>query len=152
MAEGELSVALTILRVVRGWTQHDVSKASGIPDSSISDYERGKKVPSLKTLERLTAAMGFSILSLQRTKRFIAAVRSESLLTDLQMEEQLTESPGFEPATEPAVFGSASPAALQWEVDQIATEAGRVVSRLTRTMLVLMSRGSRPLPVERVVE
>ncbi|HYN19857.1 MAG TPA: hypothetical protein VE078_02775, partial [Thermoanaerobaculia bacterium] len=109
----------------------------------ISDYERGKKVPSLKTLERLTAAMGFSIQSVQRTRRFIAAVRSESLLT-VEIEEQSAESLGFEPEAEPAVFGSASPAALQWEVDQISAEAGRVVSRLTRTMLVLMSRAGRP--------
>ncbi|HYN21053.1 MAG TPA: hypothetical protein VE078_08840, partial [Thermoanaerobaculia bacterium] len=69
-------------------------------------------------------------------RRFIEAVRSESLLTDLAMEEGPAESPGFEPA----VFGSASPAALQWEVDQLSAEAGRVVSRLTRAMLVLMSR------------
>ena len=144
MAEGELSVALTILRVVRGWTQNDLAKASNTPPSSISDYERGKKVPSLKTLERLTSAMGFSIPSVQRTQRFIAAVRSESLLTDLAMEEWPAESPSFEPAAEPAAFGSDSPAALQWEVDQLSGEAGRVVSRLTRTMLVLMSRGSRP--------
>src|SRR5687768_701953 len=146
MAEGELNVALTILRVVRGWRQDDLSKASGIPNSSVSDYERGKKVPSLKTLERLTAAMGFSILSLDRTKRFIAAVRSERLLSDLQMEERPEPSPGFEAAAEPPSFGSASPAALQWEVEQISAEAGRVVSRLTQVMLVLMSRASRPLP------
>jgi len=148
MAEGELSVALTILRVVRGWTQDNLAKAAEIPNSSISDYERGKKVPSLKTLERLTGGMGFSIQSVQRTQRFIAAVRSESLLTDLVMVEQPAESPSFEPAAEPAVFGSASSAALQWEVDQLSAEAGRVVSRLARTMLVLMSRRSRPLPDE----
>ncbi|HYN20492.1 MAG TPA: helix-turn-helix transcriptional regulator [Thermoanaerobaculia bacterium] len=139
MAEGELSVALTILRVVRGWTQADLAKASHTPNSSISDYERGKKIPSLKTLERLTGAMGFSIQSVQRTRRFIAAVRSESLLTDLAMEEWPAESPSFEAAAEPAAFGSASPAVLQWEVDQLSAEAGRVVSRLTRTMLVLMA-------------
>ncbi|HYN20199.1 MAG TPA: helix-turn-helix transcriptional regulator, partial [Thermoanaerobaculia bacterium] len=139
--------ALTILRVVRGWTQDDLAKASGTPNSSISDYERGKKVPSLKTLERLTAAMGFSIQSLQRARRFIEAVRSESLLTDLAMEWP-EESVGFEAAAEPAAFGSASPAALQWEVDQLSAEAGRVVSRLTRTMLVLMSRSNRPFQKE----
>jgi transcriptional regulator with XRE-family HTH domain len=143
MQEGEVSVALTILRAVRGWTQDDLAKASGTPNSSISDYERGKKVPSLKTLERLTTAMGFSIQSLQRARRFIEAVRSESLLTDLAMEEWPAESPSSEAAAEPAAFGSASPAALQWEVDQLSAEAGRVVSRLTRTMLVLMSRSNR---------
>lgn len=144
MPEGELNVALTILRVVRGWTQDDLAKASGTPNSSISDYERGKKVPSLKTLERLTAAMGFSIQSLQRARRFIQAVRAESLLSDTQ-EEWPAESQSFAPAevtAEPA-FGSASPAALQWEVDQLSAEAGRVVSRLTRTMLVLLSRSKR---------
>lgn len=146
MPEGELNVALVILRVVRGWTQDDLAKASGIPNSSISDYERGKKVPSLKTLERLTAAMGFSIQSLQRTRRFIEAVRSESLLTDLAMVEWPVESAGYEAAAEPAAFGAASPQALQWEVDQLSAEAGRVVSRLTRTMLVLMSRAGRPAP------
>lgn len=151
MPEGELNVALTILRVVRGWTQDDLAKASGTPNSSISDYERGKKVPSLKTLERLMAAMGFSIQSLQRTRRFIQAVRAESLLSDDANEWQ-TESGSFEPAetAEPVpsspsdtVFGAVSPAALQWEVEQLSVEAGRVVSRLTRTMLVLLSRSNR---------
>jgi transcriptional regulator with XRE-family HTH domain len=148
MPEGELNIALTVLRIVRGWTQDDLGKAAGIPNSSISDYERGKKVPSLKTLERLMAAMGFSIQSLQRTRRFIQAVRAESLLSDDANEWQ-TESGGFEPAetAEPvpseAVFGAVSPAALQWEVEQLSVEAGRVVSRLTRTMLVLLSRSSQ---------
>ena len=143
MAEGELNVALAILRVVRGWTQDDLAKASGTPNSSISDYERGKKAPSLKTLERLTSAMGFSILSLQRARRFIEAVRADSLLTDLAGEEWPDEGESLEPEAVPAE-GAAFPVALQWEVDQLSAEAGRVVTRLTRTMLVLMSRTSRP--------
>ena len=108
MTEGELNVALTILRVVRGWTQDDVARASGIPSSSVSDYERGKKVPSLKTLERLTGAMGFNLLSVQRTQRFIQAVRSETLMSDLTGEEWPAESGSFEPEAVPAVGVSSS--------------------------------------------
>jgi transcriptional regulator with XRE-family HTH domain len=145
MVEGELNVALTILRVVRGWTQDDVARASGIPSSSISDYERGKKVPSLKTLERLTGAMGCNLLAVQRTQRFIQAVRSESLMSDLTGEEWPPESGSFEPEAVPAV-GVSSSAALQWEIEQVSAEAGRAVARLTRTMLVLMSRTSRTVP------
>jgi len=145
MVEGELNVALTILRVVRGWTQDDLAKASGIPSSSISDYERGKKVPSLKTLERLTAAMDLNLLAVQRTQRFIQAVRSESLMSDLTGEGWPVESGSFEPEAVPAV-GVSSSTALQWEIEQVSAEAGRAVARLSRTMLVLMSRTSRPVP------
>jgi transcriptional regulator with XRE-family HTH domain len=42
MTESELSLALVVLRDVRGWTQEILAEASGIRVSSLSDYERGK--------------------------------------------------------------------------------------------------------------
>jgi transcriptional regulator with XRE-family HTH domain len=51
-ASGDLAIALTLLRVVRGWTQDDLARAAGTANSSISEYERGKKVPELTTLQR----------------------------------------------------------------------------------------------------
>jgi transcriptional regulator with XRE-family HTH domain len=146
MADAELNVALTILRIIRGWTQDDLGKASGIPNSSISDYERGKKVPGLRSLERLTAAMGFTVASLQRTTRFIQAVRSEAFLELERDWPPAAPQPG-ETLAEP-VIGTATPAALDWELEQISAEAGRVVARLSRVVLVMMNRASRPFPPE----
>src|SRR5688500_1145801 len=87
-------------------------------------YERGKKVPGLRSLERLTAAMGFTVASLQRTTRFIQAVRSEAFMELERDWPPAVPQPG-ETLAEP-VIGTATPAALDWELEQISAEAGRV--------------------------
>ena len=73
MTEGDVSVALTVLRVVRGWNQDDLAKASGVRNSSVSDYERGRKVPGLKTLIRLVASMGYPLSAIDHVMSFIDA-------------------------------------------------------------------------------
>jgi len=137
--DGDLNVALILLRVIRGWTQEDLGRASGIPSSSISDYERGKKAPGLKTLDRLTSAMDHSIISLERTRGFIQVVRAGKLLDDLRGAGGVGELVNLEAAVDAAV-GSVSPAALQWELEEISADAGRSLTRLARALLVLLSR------------
>jgi transcriptional regulator with XRE-family HTH domain len=51
-------VVVGLLRLLRGWNQTELGNASGIDKSLISRYERGTKVPSRRTLERLSAAAG----------------------------------------------------------------------------------------------
>jgi transcriptional regulator with XRE-family HTH domain len=51
-------VVVGLLRLLRGWNQTELANASGIDKSLISRYERGTKVPSRRTLERLAAAAG----------------------------------------------------------------------------------------------
>ncbi len=53
-----LSLTLTLLRSARGWTQKDLAKATGIPSSVLSDYEKGRRALSRAKLEKLAAALG----------------------------------------------------------------------------------------------
>ena len=80
MPDAELGMALTVLRIVRGWSQEDLAKASGIRNGSISDYERNRMMPGLKTLQRLMGAMGYPLALLENTQTFIDAVRADSPL------------------------------------------------------------------------
>jgi hypothetical protein len=53
VAKEELALVLTILRTVRGWNEDGLARASEVANSAISDYERGRRLPELATLERL---------------------------------------------------------------------------------------------------
>jgi transcriptional regulator with XRE-family HTH domain len=143
MPEGELSVALTVLRVIRGWNQTDLAKAAGIHSSAVSTYERGRKVPELRTLERLVGAMGFPLSALQQTRSFIEAIRIHSVLTEA-VEPSATSD---DAANEEPDFSRAqladNPAALRWELEQVSVDAGRVFSRMSRVMFALMDRAVR---------
>lgn len=139
MPAAELSVALTVLRVVRGWNQDDLAKASGVGNSAVSDYERGRKVPELKTLERLVSAMGYPLSAIDQARMFIESLRSGSALFDptLMRRPAPSGSTGGEQA-----IPQGGPAALQWEVEQVSVEMGRAVSRLTRVMFALMGHSN----------
>jgi len=54
----DMRLVVGFLRVLRMWSQEELSAASGVDRGIISDYERGKAVPQPKTLKRLTAAVG----------------------------------------------------------------------------------------------
>ena len=56
-----LGRALAVARSIRGWRQHDLARVSGVGASAISEYERGIRRPEMPTLERLAAAVEFSI-------------------------------------------------------------------------------------------
>jgi transcriptional regulator with XRE-family HTH domain len=137
MPAGEVSVALAVLRVVRGWNQDDLAKASGVRNSSVSDYERGRKVPELKTLERLVSAMGYPLSAIDQARVFIAALRSGSALFDAAL---LHRPPTPEASVDDPALAREGPAALQWEVEQVSAEMGRAVSRMTRVMFALAGR------------
>jgi transcriptional regulator with XRE-family HTH domain len=136
MAAGEVSVALIVLRVVRGWNQDDLAKASGIRNSAVSDYERGRKMPELKTLEQLVSAMGYPLSAIDQARVFIQALRSGSALFD----STLLRRPHSGASDDDQASGPEGPAALQWEVEQVSAEMGRAVSRMTRVMFALLGR------------
>jgi transcriptional regulator with XRE-family HTH domain len=60
----ELPGAIAIARSFRGWNQGQLARASGLGPSSLSDYERGVKTPSLRSLQRIAAALGVSVADL----------------------------------------------------------------------------------------
>lgn len=138
MTDGDVSVALTVLRVVRGWNQDDLAKASGVRNSSVSDYERGRKVPGLKTLIRLVTSMGYPLSAIDHVMSFIEALRSGTMLPEPVPE--LPDRLGAEPHGDPRDAAAGESTALQWEVEQVSAEVGRAVSRMTRLMFVSMGR------------
>jgi transcriptional regulator with XRE-family HTH domain len=44
-----------------GLTQQGLAKRAGVPQSTVSVYERGSRLPTLPTLERLLRAAGFTL-------------------------------------------------------------------------------------------
>ena len=77
---GDFSVALSILRISRGWSQDQVARAAGVTNSALSEYERGKKMPELKSLRKIVTALGYELSAIERTESFLRELRSESHL------------------------------------------------------------------------
>ncbi len=120
MPDNELGTILTVLRIIRGMNQEELARASGLRSGTISDYERGKMIPGLNTIQRIMSAMDYPFAALDHARTLISSLRS------------LSFSEGSAALLE-------EPAALRREVEQVSSEAGRVVSRLTRLMFVVMS-------------
>jgi transcriptional regulator with XRE-family HTH domain len=80
LPEKDLGTVLAILRCARGWSHEDLEHGSGIPITSISDYERGHTVPGIKKVIRLVAAMGFPLAALDHTRRYLEALRAGSFV------------------------------------------------------------------------
>ncbi len=127
MPEANLGTALAVLRIIRGWNQEELSRISGIRSGTISDYERGKMVPGLKTLQRLLEALDYPLSAVGQTQAFVEYLRG----TGVSM-QPLEGPPG-------------TPLDLRREVEQVSVDAGRVVSRITRLMFAVMTS---PAPEE----
>jgi transcriptional regulator with XRE-family HTH domain len=134
MQEKDFSVSLAVLRVIRGWSQEELARHSGVRPSSISDYERGKIVPGAGTLQRLLDAMGFPFSALDGTQTLVATLRAESQIrTAARLARPgLPEVPLESPAPNP------TETSRLWEVEQASVEAGRVAARLTRLFFALV--------------
>lgn len=65
--KGRLAEKVHSARIASGWSQVILAEKAGIPRSSISDIERGKKEnPTIKTLWKLAHAMDMSVSDLLR--------------------------------------------------------------------------------------
>lgn len=71
---------ISILRISRGWSQDQLARAAGITGSALSEHERGKKIPELKSLRKITSALGYSLSALDRTEDFLCELQAESTL------------------------------------------------------------------------
>jgi len=136
-----LGTALQLLRTVAGWSQDDLAKASGVRGSSISDYERGKIVPGLKTLQRLLRAEGYPLAVLDHALTFIDILRSEQSL-GLAAEKDIQT--GAPPASR-LFFDSA---AYRQQVEEVAASAANVVGRMVRLHFAARYHQSMPLREE----
>lgn len=131
--DADIGRALALLRIVRGWNQDDLAKASGVSNSAISEYERGRKIPELRTIERLLRAMGFPLSAIDHTRNYIASLKAGTFVLAPPV------SAPFIPGPPPA-----SSSAVDWEIDQASAEIGRAMARYSRIALHLLK--PRPAP------
>jgi transcriptional regulator with XRE-family HTH domain len=128
----ELDIALILLRAALRWKQNDLARESGIGNSSISDYERKKKVPGRKNLRKMLAAMGYRESVLEFTRWFLNELRTTQRLVP-------EEAVPIETATESAARDEAG---LRTRIDQVTGEVGRTSEHLIRLMFdLLLVRG-----------
>jgi transcriptional regulator with XRE-family HTH domain len=127
----DLAVTLSILRIVRRWSQSELAEAAGVTNSAISDYERGKVDPQTQTLQKLIRALGLPLSALDQTQAFIQMIQAQM------------SAPGGEDSTRFSGASEISPGEreLRAEITQIASEGGRFASRFIRTVLELLAQG-----------
>lgn len=130
----DVARAITLLRVVRGWTQDDLAKASRVSPTAISAYERGHKIPGLAILERLIKAMEFPLSAIDHTRNYITSLMAGTFV----LAPPAVASP-FVPGPPPTSSG-----AVAWEIDQASAEFGRAAARSMRIALHVVAR--RPAP------
>ncbi len=66
---------ITRLRLNRGWSEYELSKRAGIPQSTISTWYRKRQLPTLLSLEKLCGGFGITL------SQFFAEVEEPVLLT-----------------------------------------------------------------------
>jgi transcriptional regulator with XRE-family HTH domain len=142
LEDEELDVALIVLRAALRWKQNDLAEASGIGNSSISDYERKKKVPGRKNLRKILQSMGYRESVLELTRWFLHELRTTQRL-----------APGESLDAPVEMTGGATPvldeATLRGRIDQVTGEVGRTAEHVIRLLLEMMnSRNSPAGPTE----
>jgi tetratricopeptide (TPR) repeat protein/DNA-binding XRE family transcriptional regulator len=120
----DFGLSLAVLRVGRGWSQADLARASGVPASSISQYEGGKKLPELASLMRMLSAMGYGFSDLDRARMFVL----ESRLQRGAAEARQTVD------TEPCRHSDS----FAQRIASLTAEAGAAVSRLMEALALLV--------------
>jgi len=68
------------LRLERGWTEYELAKNSGVPQSTISTWYRRRQVPTIDNLSKICAAFGITLSS------FLAEGDDAVILTPEQKE------------------------------------------------------------------
>ena len=126
--ERDLGHAIMVLRVVRGWDQGELALAAAVAASAISEYERGRKVPGLVTLQRLIEAMGFPLAAIDHTWAYVDGLRTGTFSLTAGLPPML---PG------PPAQGQG---AVSFEIDQAAGACGQAVTRFARIALHLLYR------------
>jgi transcriptional regulator with XRE-family HTH domain len=71
----DLCRAIAVLRAAKGLSQKDLAQAAGMAPSTISDYERGWKVPSRNAQIRIFEALGQSVDLLEELVDLVRRIR-----------------------------------------------------------------------------
>jgi transcriptional regulator with XRE-family HTH domain/tetratricopeptide (TPR) repeat protein len=70
-----LNLALTVLRSSRGWSQKELSAASGLPSGILSDYEMGRRPLTREKLEALAEILGIDPGQLDATLLYVRSLQ-----------------------------------------------------------------------------
>jgi transcriptional regulator with XRE-family HTH domain len=70
-----LNLALTVLRSSRGWSQKELSAASGLPGGILSDYEMGRRPLTREKLEALAKILGIDPGQLDATLLYLRSLQ-----------------------------------------------------------------------------
>lgn len=138
LEDEELDIALIVLRAALRWKQNDLAEASGIGNSSISDYERKKKVPGRKNLRKILQSMGYRESVLELTRWFLNELRTTQRLAPGESLDARVEGTGG--ATTPVL----DEATLRGRIDQVTGEVGRTAEHVIRLLLEMMSARHTP--------
>jgi len=49
------------LRINRGWTEYELAKRSGLPQSTISGWYRNRQTPTIQSLEKICKGFGITL-------------------------------------------------------------------------------------------
>lgn len=133
----DVGVIIHVLRVIRGLSQGELARLSDVRNSSISNYERGKSVPKLETLEKLAKGLELPISAMEETQEFIRRMRSRgggSVFAGAGLRSEELSGDG-------EIYPPRDPAALRAELLRISDDAGRVVSDIVRLALGALAFG-----------
>jgi transcriptional regulator with XRE-family HTH domain len=140
----DLDVILIILRAALRWKQNDLARAAGIGNSSISDYERRKKLPGRKNLRKILAAMHYRDGSVQYVTEFLRDLRTRYRVAEGGEPYPL---PGGSDEVAEGGAGAPPPRAgseLRSWADQVSLEIGRAAEHFARLSLELQMARSKP--------
>lgn len=118
----DVGVVIHVLRVIRDLSQGELAEASGVRNSSISNYERRKSTPKLETLQKLASGLDLPLSMLEDTQEFIDRVRSTA-----------------EDGSVVAEDGERGEPRTADEIEELAEEWGRLTSRSIRLAYQLLS-------------
>jgi len=129
----DVGTVIHVLRVIQSLSQGDLAEVSGVRNSSISNYERGKAIPKLETLQKLAEGMGLPLSAVQETQEFIHRMRAQVRRPGTSSVESLAF------LSRSAAAGLPDADALRSELDQLAADSGRLVTRLLRLLLQILA-------------
>jgi transcriptional regulator with XRE-family HTH domain len=141
---GDFSLALSILRISRGWSQDQVARAAGITNSALSEYERGKKTPELKSVRKIVTALGYELSAIERTEDFLRELRAESHMEARQEEDGTYSLVPVPPAAGPAsAVPEAAAGPLRVRARRVAAQVGQAATGFSLLLFDLLIRRGR---------
>lgn len=132
----DVGTVIHVLRVIQDLSQGQLAEAAGVRNSSISNYERGKAVPKLETLQKLAQGLGLELSALEETQHFIRRMRAQRGAGGVGFRHRSGSGSLLREGEGGAAL---DPDALVAEVEQLSGEAGRFASRLVRVLLELFA-------------